>query len=509
MTAAAASAAARIRRTSTWSLRRRLLVAVVAIFVLLTSAIALASVVTMRAVLTEQLDTQLRDLVDRPGPDILSGPGSVPAGSIVVSVDANQVRAQVLTTGGTSSISSANLQRLIDGVGPSIDTVKLGGSVGDVRAVAHYDQDGGLAQVWAVPMRSVNETLIALTFVIAISVLVAALALIALGDMLIRRALRPLTNVIATTERISQLPLDSGDVEMSNRVVIDDPATEVGRVSESVNRMLEHIESSLESRAASERKVRQFVADASHELRTPLAAVQGYAEITAKHDTALSDDARLSLTRIRAAAERMATLVNDLLLLARLDEGTEMEHGVVDLSLLVVDAVADAQAAGPEHPIALEMPGEPVEVVGDLMRLQQVVANLLANARIHTPAGTRIDVRLRQEAQRAVLEVHDNGPGVPAELQATLFERFVRGDVSRSREAGSSGLGLAIVRAIVRAHGGTIDLASEPGSTVFTLGLPLVDAEPEEPSADEEPEARPRGRGRGRRQRSTSAETDA
>ncbi|SDH76321.1 two-component system, OmpR family, sensor kinase [Agrococcus jejuensis] len=466
--------------------------AVVAAFVLLTSCIALASVLAMRGVLTNQLDDQIKGSMravllgyvttgdaDVQGAQTNPEYGQIYAGtSFVFLHDGEPVTAGTLNGASPEVLSDENLERLVDGstVG-TCQTVSLTDGMGDQRvctypAAVNGQPFGDLAV--ALPLRGTYQTLLALSFVIAVSVFVAALALVALGDVLIRRALRPLTSVIVTTERISQLPLDTGEVQLSNRVRVSDPATEVGRVTESVNRMLEHIESSLEARAASERKVRQFVADASHELRTPLAAVQGYAEITRKHDASLSDDARESLGRIEAAAHRMSALVNDLLLLARLDEGTEIDRESVDLSLLVIDAVADAQVAGPDHPVALELPEEPVEVVGDLMRLQQVVANLLANARIHTPPGTHVEARLSTDGDDAVLEIADDGPGVPAELQATLFERFVRGDASRSRAAGSSGLGLAIVRAIMTAHGGSIDMRSAPGDTVFTIRVPLV-----------------------------------
>lgn len=494
----APDAPARTRVTSRWSLRRRLLVAVVAAFVLLTSCIAVASVLAMRGVLTNQLDDQIEgsmravaglasDTQLQTLPDV---EGSIADGTTyALVVDGDVQQAATLSNSGNQSVSQPNLQRLLDAASlGGCQTASLREGMGDVRVCAaitvdQYEQPNGVLLV-ASPLRGTYQTLLALSFVIAVSVFVAALALVALGDVLIRRALRPLTSVIVTTERISQLPLDAGEVQLSNRVRVSDPATEVGRVTESVNRMLEHIESSLEARAASERKVRQFVADASHELRTPLAAVQGYAEITRKHDGSLSDEARESLGRIEAAAARMAALVNDLLLLARLDEGTEIGRDAVDLSLLVIDAVADAQAAGPDHPVALELPEEPIEVVGDLMRLQQVVANLLANARIHTPPGTHVEARLSTDGDDAVLEIADDGPGVPADLQATLFERFVRGDASRSRAAGSSGLGLAIVRAILTAHDGSIVVRSTPGDTVFTVRLPLAAAS----TVDHEPD---------------------
>ncbi len=236
--------------------------------------------------------------------------------------------------------------------------------------------------------------------------------------------------------------------------------------------MLDHIAAALSARQASETRVRQFVADASHELRTPLAAIRGYTELTQR----MGDDREAvahAMSRVASETERMTRLVEDLLLLARLDSGRPLEREPVDLSRLAVDAVSDAHVAGPDHQWELDLPEEPVIVTGDAARLHQVVTNLLANARIHTGAGTVVTTRLSTEPTHTVLQVIDNGPGIPAALQSEVFERFARGDSSRSRKGGSTGLGLAIVSAVVKAHNGTITINSSPGHTEFTVRLPL------------------------------------
>ncbi len=480
--ASAAQLGRRIQNPASWSLRRRLLVVVVTLFALLTSAVAIASVMTMRVVLETRVDEQLVELADRTtvaaevalrtGQTQLIDERSVPPGALVVVHDGARVRDAFVYTRVQQELALSALdQKVVLGAQPGVVSNVTVPSFGSYRVVVH--ELGEARVIVGLSLADANQTLAALGFVIAVSAIAAVTVVLLLGDMIIRRALRPLTSVIATTERISQLPLASGDVQLTNRVRIDEPASEVERVQESMNRMLNHIEEAFEARSLSERRVRQFVADASHELRTPLAAVRGYAEITRKHERELGEDSRASLERIEAAAQRMQALVDDLLLLARLDEGRELVRGEVDLSLLVVEAVADAQAAGRAHPITLEMPEEPLTVAGDPLRLQQVVANLLANARVHTPDGTPIDVRLRAERDDAVIEIVDAGPGIPPELQRSVFERFARGDSSRSRATGSSGLGLAIVQALVEAHHGSISLESEPGRTAFTVRLPL------------------------------------
>jgi two-component system OmpR family sensor kinase len=296
------------------------------------------------------------------------------------------------------------------------------------------------------------------------------------GTYLVRRNLTPLQRVAATATRVSHLPLDSGAVDMADRVpdVDTDPRTEVGQVGAALNEMLDHVHSALNARHESEMRVRQFVADASHELRTPLASIRGYAELSRREREPVPPAVTHALGRVESEAVRMTGLVEDMLLLARLDAGRPLDRAPVDLTHLAVDAVGDAHAASPDHVWALELPDEPVEVPGDRARLHQVVANLLANARTHTPAGTKVVTAITHDGSWVKVSVNDNGPGIPESLQAKVFQRFTRGDDSRSRVAGSTGLGLSIVAAVAEAHGGKVQLDSTPGDTTFSVLLPAA-----------------------------------
>ena len=346
--------------------------------------------------------------------------------------------------------------------------------LGRYRVMAAPGRRPGNTLVIGLSMRALHQTLarVALIFAVvtALALAVAALA----GIWVIRRALAPLDRVAATAGAVADLPLDRGEVALPVRVAEVDanPHTEVGRLGLAVNRMLDHISAALSTRQASESRVRQFVADASHELRTPLAAIRGYTELAQRKRAEVPADVAHAMSRVESEAERMTHLVEDLLLLARLDSGRPLERQPVDLARLCADVVGDAHAAGPEHRWTLEVPEQPVVVPGDDARLHQVVANLLANARVHTPAGSSVTLSLQTDDGDAVLRVCDDGPGVPAELQSEVFERFARADTSRSRKEGSTGLGLAIVSAVVRAHHGSIALESAPGRTVFTVRLP-------------------------------------
>lgn len=251
-----------------------------------------------------------------------------------------------------------------------------------------------------------------------------------------------------------------------------DPHTEVGQVGAALNRMLDHVHGALHARQQSETRVRQFVADASHELRTPLASIRGYAELTRRGREETGPDTRHALGRIESEAGRMTLLVEDLLLLARLDAGRPLEYEQTDLVPLVIDAVSDARAAGRDHYWRLELPEEPALVAADAARLQQVMVNLFANARTHTPSGTTVTARVHRHGPWLCVDVQDDGPGIPGDLLPRVFERFARGDSSRSRASGSTGLGLAIVQAVAAAHGGAVTVDSVPGRTVFTLHLP-------------------------------------
>jgi two-component system, OmpR family, sensor kinase len=236
--------------------------------------------------------------------------------------------------------------------------------------------------------------------------------------------------------------------------------------------MLGHVESALARREASEARLRSFAADASHELRTPLTAIRGYAELARQRTDSLPDDIAHALARVESESARMSVLVDELLLLAELDAGRPLARDPVDLTRLAIDVTSDARAAAPDHRWQLELPDEPVITRGDELRLHQVLANLLSNAARHTPAGTMVTTTVCAGAGGVSVGVTDDGPGIPADLQPAVFERFVRGDASRSRAAGGSGLGLAIVQAVTAAHGGHVTVTSRPGETRFAITLP-------------------------------------
>jgi two-component system OmpR family sensor kinase len=289
-------------------------------------------------------------------------------------------------------------------------------------------------------------------------------------------ALRPLRKVAATATRVSELPLHTGEVTLYERVPESeaDPHTEVGQVGAALNRMLDHIHGALHARQQSEMRVRQFVADASHELRTPLASIRGYAELTRRGREETGPDTRHALGRIESEAGRMTLLVEDLLLLARLDQGRPLLREEVDLAEIARDAVDAARVLDPDRPLELHV-GAAVPVIGDGQRLRQVVDNLLANVRAHTPADGAVHVRVARNGTNAVLEVADSGAGLDEEELERVFERFHRGDPSRSRASGGVGLGLSIVAAVAEAHGGSASAESVPGhGSTFCVTLPLA-----------------------------------
>ena len=319
------------------------------------------------------------------------------------------------------------------------------------------------------------------------------------GTLWVRLSLRPLRRVAATASQVAELPLESGEVELPKGVPDTDPATETGQVGLAFNRMLGHVETALRRRAASEARLRRFAADASHELRTPLAAIRGYAELGLLHPGDSPETVTHALSRVLSESTRMSVLVDDLLLLARLDAGRPLNREPVDMTRLAIDATSDSRVARPDHRWMLELPDDPVLVSGDGHRLHQVLSNLLSNAGRHTPEGTTVTVRVSGdlppgepgEGQESlwhgtvpdgplmVLTVTDDGPGIPADLLPDLFERFTRADTSRSHatDPASTGLGLAIVDAVVAAHNGAVLVTSRRGMTRFTIVLPRL-AEP-------------------------------
>ena len=497
--------AGRARRSLT--LRNRLILSVLALIALVGLIIGVVSSLALNGFLLSRLDAQLQTAtsrslssIDGPRPGesgstsgsngldradparIVGGPGQAPGTLGAFALGGVVSRAAIVDSAGVvQSLSTDQLQALTQlDVADGTQTVDLGGSLGVYRVGFDLSAEGN-GIIVGLPLSEVTATVTQLV-VVTIVVTLAGLVVAALfGTVLIRLALRPLDRVVATATRVSRLQLDRGDVAIPERVARadTDERTEVGRVGASLNKLLGHVSSALASRQASENKVRRFVADASHELRTPLASIRGYAELTRRGGHTLPADVTHSLGRIESEATRMTSLVEDLLLLARLDEKPELESKTVDLTRLVVDAVSDAHVAGPEHVWELDLPEEPLEVTGDGARLYQVVANLLANARVHTPAGTRVTVALEAAGLAsggpgAIVRITDDGPGIDPELVSTLFERFVRGDASRYRQAGSTstGLGLAIVEAVVDAHGGAVTVTSRPGQTTFTVSLP-------------------------------------
>ncbi len=280
--------------------------------------------------------------------------------------------------------------------------------------------------------------------------------------------LKPLATVEATAVRIA-------DGDLTARLPDVKPNTEVGRLVSTLNTMLGRIEESFAARLESESKLRRFVADASHELRTPITAIRGFAELHRQGAVSGEEDTKELIGRIENESKRMGSLVEDLLLLARLDQSREMKSDPVNLTQIVSDAVASARAAGQNHPVNFDEQSEEIYALGDKDRIHQVVANLLANARTHTPAGTVIDVSVKQDIDGVRIRIADNGPGLTEADQARIFERFYRADASRVRTDGEgTGLGLSIVDAVMRAHAGKVSVESELGKgAVFTLFFPL------------------------------------
>ncbi|WP_244274900.1 sensor histidine kinase [Rathayibacter oskolensis] len=489
-------------RRSPWTLRRRMVVAVVAMVAVTAGIVGAVSVLSLRGILYESTDSQLSDSLTRlqnfDGPTQFAGPSAIerattcPSGSFGngPSQDLSTITAVRESDGsfvGAYIDAADTCQQFTDPADSVLNaavtaggdevTIELPGELGEYRVRATA-VDGSVVVV-GVPLGEVSETLRSLTLVVLTVVLLAMILVALIATAIIRVALRPLERVEATATRVAELPLERGEVELVERVLEEDAdtRTEVGRVGAAFNRMLDHVGGALEARQASENKVRQFVADASHELRTPLAAIRGYAELPRRSDVELPEAATYSLDRIESAATRMTSLVEDLLLLARLDEGRDLEKEPVDLTMVLIEAVSDAHVAGPDHEWDLDLPEEPLEIRGDGFRLHQVVANLLRNAAVHTPPGTRVVAALAEERDErglpiAVVTVTDSGPGIDPALVPVLFERFARGDSSRARTTGSTGLGLAIVSAVVDAHGGRVLVESEPGRTSFRVELP-------------------------------------
>jgi two-component system, OmpR family, sensor kinase len=464
------------------SLRARLVLGVIVLATVGLAAANVATYASLRSFLLERTDESVAELsrsaerdLERAcfgrgghGPD-RSPPGSSPD-------DFFQLRnrdGQVVCTKQVSGASSGGtpsppaLPETITGSDrPRFFTVPAQEGGGRYRVSVSLDRDAEWLVIAATPLSDVDATLRRLLLIMLLVTAAVLVSLAMLGLWAVRIGLRPLDAIESTAAAIA-----GGD--LSRRVERAEPHTEVGRLGLALNAMLGQIESAFRAKEASERKLRRFVADASHEFRTPLAAVRAYAELFARGADRRPDDLARSMAGITRESERMSFLVDDLLLLARLDEGRPLARDPVRLEEVVREAVDTARALDPERPIELEL--DQAAVRGDRDRLRQMVDNLLGNARVHTPPGAPVRVRVSRDNGNALIEVADSGPGMQADDVDRVFERFYRSDESRSRESGGVGLGLSIVSAVARAHGGSATAASErEAGATFRITLPLA-----------------------------------
>ena len=483
---------AKLTKVSGWSLRSRLLLAtlvVVAIGIGTSDFVAHAS---LKNYLIKQVDTQLTGVANgsvgrlnragiEPNANEDDANGSpfrivrplrgVPTETLVTLLDSNGNELGRL--GGDISNSSQTMRfngfttakvAATNGLPFTVKGVKDGG---DTRAIAQVLPTGLGSIVVAVSLAGVDRTLHEMTWLFLLISLIILVLIAFLSRFIIRISLRPLSEVEGTAAAIA-----AGD--LSARLPDNNPKTEVGKLTRSLNTMLSRIEESFAVRVASESKLRQFVADASHELRTPLTAIRGFAELHRQGAVEGVEKTKELIGRIEKESIRMGSLVEDLLLLARMDEARPVSMEPVDLTHVLEECIASASAAGPDHPITADIEPD-IFVLGDNKRIHQAIANLLANARTHTPLGTKITVRAKSGEDDTRVSVSDEGPGLSPADQKKIFERFFRADPSRQRSSGEgSGLGLSIVDAIMKLHGGSVSVESELGrGATFTLTFPI------------------------------------
>jgi len=477
---------------STWHLRTRLVLVAMALLVAICGAVGVVSYASMDMYFNKQLDKQLEQASSRANdfgrppsnfpssgrPDPLEARGQG-AGTLNARIDGSSViNSGLLNANGRRVALSTEDKQVLLSLPRDNRPVDRSLSNGDYRLVAVETTYGDVI-VTGLPLADKQNAEASLVWTM-VFVSLGGLVLIGLaGTVIIRRTMRPLEQLSEVATKVSRLPLDAGEVALAVRVPpsASHPGTEVGSVGHALNQMLNNVSRALEARQESETKVRQFVADASHELRTPLTAIRGYTELLRMTEN-FTDDGRKSLARVQSQSERMTTLVEDLLLLARLDEGQPLKVTDVDLTQLVIETVSDEKVMAPDHIWKLQLPDEPITVRGDATQLHQVLANLLSNARKHTDPGTTVVTGVTLSADgSAVVTVTDNGPGIPLGFQGRIFSRFARADAARSGSEGTSGLGLSIVESIVQAHGGSVEVTSQPGRTEFALRFPTASNE--------------------------------
>jgi two-component system, OmpR family, sensor kinase len=470
--------------------RRRLVFGGLSLILLAGILIGFASTaIVVRQLLTD-LDRELISTSNRvaaslendsglfPGPrSRLERPGFT-VGTVIAVVGDDQAQGAVIDSEGVlRAIEPLALRQLVgqEFTPGEPSTYFLGGVVRETRLIA-VQSTGDADLVVGLQMTNIRHTIAQLQGAIfVITAIVIGLAAL-LGIWALRVGLRPLDRMRHTALAVAGQPLDRGHVDLSQRVPADlaRPDREIGQLGVAINQMLDHVGDALKAREHSEKALRQFVSDASHELRTPLASIRGYSEITLRHTKDLPEAVGGSLERIESESIRMTELVEDLLLLARLDEGATFPKEALDLALVAGDVVSDAIARAPGHHWELESPDHPVVVWANRNQLFQVLTNLVQNARVHTPEGTTVKVSVGIDDDHAVVDVVDDGPGINPDMISQLFERFRRGDYGRSRKTGSTGLGLAIVKTITDACGGSVDVSSTPGHTQFHVRLPLA-----------------------------------
>jgi two-component system, OmpR family, sensor kinase len=485
------------RRLNTRSLSVRLVALSVLLVTIVSIVLSIITTLAIRGYLVDRLDRELQLTQERaenpfygnddPPPTNLPpndgdgdrhgpAPGGQRPGTLEAEfVDGTATGSRVTNRGGQASLSAAALATLskvpTDADKRSIDVPGLG----HYRVIA-VDRPDGTVMVTGLPLDDV-EAVVERLILLDLGVGLAAICLVGgVGVVVVRRQLQPLEAVASTAQRVAQLPLDRGDVDLSERVDerYTDPRTEPGQVGSALNHMLNHVSGALQARHESETRVRQMLADASHELRTPLATIRGYAELSNRPSQQSPLELKSYARQIETQSDRMAEIVDDLLLLARLDSGRPLDQAPVDISRLIAETVAAAQVRAPRHHWRVELPPEPLVTIGDESRLHQLLTNLLSNASRHTPSGTTVTTTGRRQSDEVLVTVHDDGPGIDPELQPTVFERFARGDSSRTRASGGAGLGLSLVRAIAQAHHGTVIVESRAEDTTFTVRLPAL-----------------------------------
>ncbi len=482
----------KLTKVSGWSLRSRLLLAtlvVVAIGIGTSDFVAHAS---LKNYLIKQVDTQLTGVANgsvgrlnragiEPNANEDDANGSpfrivrplrgVPTETLVTLLDSNgnelgRLGGDITNSSQTMRFNGFTTAKVAatKGLPFTVKGVKDGG---DTRAIAQVLPTGLGSIVVAVSLAGVDRTLHEMTWLFLLISLIILVLIAFLSRFIIRISLRPLSEVEGTAAAIA-----AGD--LSARLPDNNPKTEVGKLTRSLNTMLSRIEESFAVRVASESKLRQFVADASHELRTPLTAIRGFAELHRQGAVEGVEKTKELIGRIEKESIRMGSLVEDLLLLARMDEARPVSMEPVDLTHVLEECIASARAAGPDHPITADIEPD-IFVLGDNKRIHQAIANLLANARTHTPLGTKITVRAKSGKDDTRVSVSDEGPGLSPADQKKIFERFFRADPSRQRSSGEgSGLGLSIVDAIMKLHGGSVSVESELGrGATFTLTFPI------------------------------------